>query len=177
MRFKDRFNDALASKNLPAVDWGQGIWQQVLDVYSIRKVFVHVVPTVSHQRLLATVTEAEFAIKVLREGIQAVLDLEELPHPSWVNDDDDRGWNGPRGGNSVTANLTAIHAGVGEDDPNVIRITYLLRGEEHISEIAPPNTPHAPLLDRLVNSLNVPVDAVRAYRGSDLLEERTPNLR
>ncbi len=77
----------------------------------------------------------------------------------------------------MTANLTAIYAGVDEDDPNVIRITYLLRGAEHISEIAPPNTPHAPMLDRLVNSLNVPVDAVRAYRGSVLLGERTPNLR
>lgn len=62
MRFKDRFNEAVAAKNLLAVDWSQGIWQQVLTVYGVRKQFAHVVPTISHQTLLSSIADAEHAI-------------------------------------------------------------------------------------------------------------------
>ncbi len=75
------------------------------------------------------------------------------------------------------AHATVVRAGAREDDDEAIRIAYLIQGDEHICEIAPPGTDYAPLLERLVNNLNVPVDAVRAYRGAQLLEEQTPNLR
>ena len=79
MRFKERFNEAIAAKSLPAVDWSHGIWQQVLQVYGIRKSFVHVVPSVSHQTLLSSVAEAEHAIAVLRDAMKAFLGLAGLP--------------------------------------------------------------------------------------------------
>ncbi len=177
MRFKNRFNEAVTANGLPAIDWSQGIWQRVLQVYGVRKEFVHVVPSVSHATLLSSVTEADGTINVLRDAMKAVLDLKGLGHPAWVNDDEDRGWYGPRGAGGASAHCMLVHAGASEDDQEAIRITYLLHGDEHVCEIAPPGTAHAPLLDRLVQSVNVPVEAVRAYRGSDLLEERTPNLR
>ncbi len=177
MRFKDRFDEAVAAKGLAAVDWGQGLWQQVLRVYSMRKEFVHVVPTVTHAKLMTPLEEAERAISVLRDGIKAVIDMAGLPHPSWVNDDADRGWQGPRVGFRSTAHACVVHAGAQEDDPETVRISYVIRGQEHISDIAPAGTPHGPLLDTMLDLLNVPVEAVRAYRGSDLLEERKPNLR
>ncbi len=177
MRFKDRFDDTVRAKGLPAIDWSQGIWQQVLQVYGVRKEFVHVVPSVSHARLLTPVSEAENAICVLRNAMIAVLDLMGLPHPAWLNDDEDHGWYGPRGAGGDTAHATVIRGGTSENDQEAIRITYILHGDEHVCEIAPPGTPHGPLLDRLVQSVIVPVEAVRAYRGSELLEERKPNLR
>ncbi len=177
MRFKDRFDEALANKSLPSVDWSRGIWQQVLKVYGVRKDFVHVVPSVSHQTLLTPVADAEDAISVLRAGIKSVLDLVGMPYPAWVTDDEDRGWYGPRGVGGSMACVTRVCAGANENDSEVIRITYLLRGNEHVCEIAPAGTPHGPILDKLVGSVNVPVDAVRAYCGSVLLEERIPNLR
>lgn len=177
-RFKERFDNALQKNNLPAVDWSQGVWQKVRQVYELRKKYVHVVPSVSHHILLASISEAESAINVLREGIKDLLNLVGLPHPAWVNDNDDQGWHGPSGTTiSVSGSLTAIHAGADEEDPNVVRITYFKNGKEYVSELAPPETPHSPLLDRLVSSLNVPVEAVRAYRGIELLEERFPSLR
>lgn len=176
MRFKERFDEAVAHKGLPPVDWGQGIWQQVLTVYGTRKTFTHVVPTISHATLLSSVEDAENAIAVLRNGIMAVLDLAGLPHPLWINDDEDRGWQGA-GVSGVSAHATVIRAGADENNPDAVRITYVIRGEEHVSEIAPPETDHSPLLNRLLTSLNVPVDAVRAYRGTELLEERNPQLR
>jgi hypothetical protein len=176
MRFRERFDEALAARGLPPVHWGQGIWQQVLQVYGVRVQFVHVVPGISQEKLLTPLKEAERAITVLRNGIKAVTDLVGLPHPPWVNDDADPGWRG-RGGTSVSADEYIIHAGAREDDPKSIRVTYILGGQEHLSEICPPGTPPGRLLDRLLSALNIPVDAVRVYRGSDLLEERPTKMR
>lgn len=177
MRFRERFDEAVATKGLPPVDWSKGIWQQVLQVYGVRKEFVHVVPAISHAKLMTPLQEAEQALAVLRDAIRAVSDLAGLTHPPWVCDDDDRGWQGARGGFGGTAEAYMIRAGLREDDPANVRITYVLRGQEHLSEIAHPGTAHGPLLDRLLGSLNVPVEAVRAYRGSDLLEERKTSMR
>ena len=176
MRFKERFDEAVAKKGLPPVDWGQGIWQKVLVVYGTRKTFVHVVPTISHATLLSSVADAEDAIVVLRTAILAVLDLVGLPHPAWINDDADRGWQGS-GSSGSSARATVIRAGVDENDAEAIRIAYVIRGEEHVCEIALPGTDHSPLLDLLLANLNVPVDAIRAYRGAELIEERNPQLR
>ena len=176
MRFREVFNNGLAKKNLPAVDWGSGIWQQIMQVYQDRKKYTHVVPEISRSQLMAPLQEAERAITVLRDGIKAVSDLVGLPHPAWIQDDNDPGWPMPSG-MSYTVSAWVTYAPGSENDPEAIRILYVLHGEEHLSEIAPPNTPHGPLLDKLLASLSKPVDAVRAYRGTTLLEERHTNMR
>lgn len=177
MRFRERFDEAVTTKGLPPVDWSKGIWQQVLQVYYVRKKFVHVAPGVSHAKLMKPLQEAEQALAVLRSAIRAVSDMAGLPHPPWVVDNDDPGWQGARAGFGGTAEAYMMRAGLREDDPANVRITYVLHGQEHLSEIAPPSTAHGPLLDRLLGSLNIPVEAVRAYRGSDLLEERKTSMR
>ncbi len=171
-RFKDRFNAAVAAKHVQAVDWGQGIWQQVLRVYELRKGFIHVVPSISHEKLKTPLEDAENAIVVLRDGIKAAAALVGLPTPLWVDDDEDRGWQGTHNGFSSTADGYVVRAGVDENDSANVLIVYVLRDEEHMVEIALPGTPHGPLLERLLGSLNVPVEAVRAYRGPTLIEER-----
>lgn len=177
MRFKDVFDEAIEARGLLPVDWSQGIWQQVLQVYGDRKNFVHIVPSSSHATLLAPLEKADEAITILRRAIKAVLEHSGAAYPAWVNDDEDHGWCGPRGVNKAMGAAVAIHAGVSENDPEAIRITYLLGDDEHLCDIAPPETPYTPLLERLVESLNIHVDAVRAYRGKELLEERKLNLR
>lgn len=76
-----------------------------------------------------------------------------------------------------TAQCCVLRGGVSKDDPEAVRITFDHGGREHTSEIAPPGTPHGPLLDKLIRGLNVPVRAVRAFQGNELLEERHPNIR
>lgn len=78
---------------------------------------------------------------------------------------------------STTCDMHVVRTGVRVNDPQNVRITYVLRGDEHLSEIALPGTPHGPLLDQLLGSLNVTVEAVRAYCGSTLLEERKASPR
>lgn len=175
MRFKERFDEALDSAGIAKVNWGGGIWQKLLEVYSVRKEFTHVVPSISQTRLLTPLAEAEKAIAVLRDGIKAVADLVGHPHPVWVSDDGDPGWRGGRKGSG--AHALVVNAGVSEDDPDAVRIAYVLGGKEYVTEIAPPGTPHSPILDRLLQSFNIPVELVRAYRGATLLEERPTRMR
>jgi hypothetical protein len=176
MRFRERFDEAVAKKHLAPVDWGSGVWQRVMQVYQDRKKYTHVVPDISRAELMAPLEEAERAIAVLRDGIKAISDLVGLPHPAWIQDDEDPGWPIPKG-MFVTPSTWVSYAPGSENDPEAIRIFYVLHGEEHLSEIARPDTPYGPLLDKLLASLGKPVDAVRAYRGTTLLEERKTNMR
>jgi hypothetical protein len=56
----------------------------------------------------------------------------------------------------------------------VVRIAFVSLGVEHEFAIAPAGTDHGPLLDELMRHVNLPMEAVRAYRGSVLLEQRPP---
>jgi hypothetical protein len=177
MRFRDNFDEAVKAKGLSPVVWGGGIWQKILGVYSTRKKFVHVVPSISQDCLMTPIEEADTAIEVLRDGIRAVCDLTSLAHPPWAADDSDVGWRGTQLGFGVSVHGYVVRAGTPENDPNAVRITFVHRGQEHLSEIAPPGTPHGALLDRLSSVLSVPAESVKAYRGHELLEERPLNLR
>jgi len=169
-RFKERINDAVAKKGLPSVDWGKGIWQQALAVYSTRKEFTHVDADISQSRLLATVDQADQAINVLRDAIKDVCRLAGVASPRWADDDDDRGWDSL--GMKDLAHSHVIRAGAQPDDPERIRICYVMKGNEYEDEVWPAGTPHGPKLDSLLSRLNVPVSVIRAYRGKELIEER-----
>lgn len=168
MRFKDNLDKAVAAKGLPRVDWGQGIWQRAAKVYEVRKEFTHVKPTIDHARLLAPATEAELAITMLRDAIKEVCRLVGLSSPPWADDDEDRGWDA---GPGSMAHITAIRDGADPDGPDTIRIGYVMNGKEYFWGIFPPGTAHEPQLDTLVKCLNGPVQALRAYRGKELLVE------
>ncbi len=70
-----------------------------------------------------------------------------------------------------------VRAGADPDSLDAVRIAYVIGGREYVSDIFPPGTPHEPQFDDLVKRLNVPVQALRAYRGKQLLEERRVKAR
>lgn len=174
MRFKERFEEGLTNNNIANVDWGSGLWQRTLQVYGVRKEFTHVQPTISQNRLLAPVAEAENAISVLRDAIKEICRLANQTTPVWVNDDTDRGWDG---GPKSMAYATLIKADADPEGPNTVRISYVANGQEHISDILPPGTDHRPAFDQLLKALTIPVSCLRAYRGKELIEERQLNAR
>lgn len=169
--FRTRFDEAVAKKGLPAVVWGQGLWQQVMSVYSMRKEFVHVQPTIDRKKLLTPLSDADKAIDVLRDGIKAVCALVGDPPPMWVEDDADKGWDG-KGGLRSSATVTAVRNAVDQDDPNVVRVGFVAKGKEHISDILPADTDHKPHFESLLTRLRVPVSALIAYRGAVLIEKK-----
>ena len=178
MRFKEYFNEAVHGKCLRPVDWGSGIWQRVLSVYSVRKEFVHVIPSISHGRLLTPVEEADTAIEVLRDGIKAVCDLTGNPLiPPGLRTTQTR--VGMEAKRALERWRIAVCCGTASH--KMIRwrceSRSITEAKSTFVRSLPPGTPHGILLDRLVQRLNVQVDTVRAYRGSELLEERHPNIR
>lgn len=168
-RFKDRLNAALDAKGFRRPDWGSGLWQNVLTVYGSRKEYVH--PGVPQNRLFAPVTEAETAITVLREAIKDMYALTGNPVEAWPDDDEDA--VDPRNGGF--ANATVISAGVTRETG--LRISYVMFGEEYESKVTHPNEEPLPLMRDLLLKIRVPISAVRAYRGNEMIEEITVKMR
>jgi hypothetical protein len=161
-RFKDGLDEALEINGVLPPDWGSGLWQQVLRIYSLRKEYVHA--GIPQDRLFAPLQEAEDAISVLRGAINDVYRRVGKSPPTWV--DDDKNPEVPRGG---LAHGTVARAGVRRSDPNRVRIVYEYQGCEHESEVLPPGTNPEPSMDRLLRTIIVPITAVRAYRGDHQL--------
>ncbi len=42
MRFRERVDEAIVQKGLARLDWGRGIWQQILKVYDTRISYAHI---------------------------------------------------------------------------------------------------------------------------------------
>lgn len=96
MRFREKFDEALESyRSGLAVDWGTGLWQGVLEVYQLRKDYIH--PRVPQHRLFAPTSEADKTIATLRDAVKDLHTMLQEPHPRWIDDDSDRGWQGTRG--------------------------------------------------------------------------------
>jgi hypothetical protein len=167
--FKEMFKAALASRSLPAVNWGVGIWKRVLEIYASRNKFTHVAAKTDVDVLRPRTSVAENAVATMREAVKALAAHAGVASPAWVEDDAGAPF-------SVCTSDLAMATGHGQradpNDPEHIRITYVWNDTEHINTYAPPGTAWEPLMDSLEKGLNVPATAIRAYRGPKLLAER-----
>ena len=117
---------------------------------------------------------ADEAIETVRSAVNAMYQHVRRPTPAWVQDDHDRGWDrGGRGG----ASATLIHAGVSEDDPEVVKICYVHNDEEQTSDVLPSGTDYDPYVEDLIRNVRVPISAVKVYKGATLVHERKINMR
>jgi hypothetical protein len=171
-RFSDRLNDVLQENGFSPVDWGRGLWQDVKQVEGWRHEYAHA--GVSLARRFPPVSEASEAIARIR---LAILDLYgrvgKTPLPTWVKIDSSPGWPDNRFG--ATGFLTKQGA-----DPNAldsIRVAVVdLEGREH-SDYHSPQTDPDTVAEQAIAHLRSPVQAVRVYRGPDLLLEETLEMR
>jgi hypothetical protein len=173
-RFKENLDQALATAGLPPIDWGRGLWQRVEKIHRFRKACVHGYPT--DQELFAEVALADDAITTLREAIYDIYSRTGKAAPAWGLDDHDRGWDGPAGDRDV-AHLTAARQGADERDPEVIRVAYVHKDREYVSDVLPAGSDPAPYVDHILATMLSPISAVRIYRGSTLVSERELPMR
>jgi hypothetical protein len=153
-------------KCLPRLDWSQGIWQEVTNLQQLRKEFVH--KGISDRNRFAEASQADMAIDVCRRAIKAIYAHTGKAAAVWVDDDSDPGFDkGP----SNSGHGILIAAGADPNHRDTIRAAYVYKDKEHISGCYPAGTDHKPLLDDLVRRMRVPISAVRAYRGNELLQE------
>jgi hypothetical protein len=169
IRFKDRLNDALDSGGWIRPDWGSGQWQDVLSVYRLRKDYVH--SNVPQERLFAPLSEAEEAIATLRSAIKDMYQRTGNAAPKWP--DDDQNPVDPR--KTPLVHATVRRSGVPRETG--IRICYEMLGKEYEAEIAAADADYKRLMDDLLHKIIVPISAIRAYSGNDLLEEVQVRMR
>jgi len=172
--FKRTLDDSIEKHGIDPIDWSKGLWQQVEVIHQLRKDYIHV--ALPQERLLASVYEADNAVSVLREAIKDVHKRVEKPGPTWVEDDSAKELS-LTSAVSVSGAGTTLKRGAKTDDPNAVRITYVLKGKEIVDEIWPPGTEVKPRLFDLLRRLQEPVSAVRAYCGEKLICEWNLTMR
>jgi hypothetical protein len=172
-RFKMNLVAAVAANSLPQLDWGSGVWQQVLKVHSRRKSYVHI--NVPQNDLFPDVSEAEEAICILRDAIKTIYSHAGKQPPAWVEDDADRGW--PEEDRVFGVLSLGLPPGVDENDPGVTKITFFMKGREWEWAELPPGEDPEPHIQELITNARSPICWVRIYRAKQLIEERSLPMR
>jgi hypothetical protein len=170
--FRRNLDTAIARSSLTSLDWGSGIWQEVLQLQRVRKNYVH--RFVLETELFSEAAVADSAIDVVRKAVAEIYRHSNRVPPPWIQDNEDRGWDA--GGGSM-ASLTVIRAGAKEDDPQVVKIAYVTGEKEHVSEVLPPGTDPEPHIEDLLRNIRIPINAIRVYEGSTLRIERAITMR
>jgi hypothetical protein len=170
--FKKNLDDVIEKGGYLPINWGEGVWQQILSVNSDRKECVH--KQIREDLLFADVVLANDTIHVIRDAIKDIFQKAGKEFPSWVDDDEDKGWDKP---DTCFAYGTLIHKGASESDPNAIIIKLVDKDREYTTEIFMPDTDYFPILDRIKISLVKPINSIRVYKGSNLIDEVRYNLR
>lgn len=79
-------NNALRNKQLPLIDWNNGIWKDVSELKDLKNQYTH--NNFDQNELWATLDKADKAIEVAREAIKDIYLRVGKPTPTWVDDDE-----------------------------------------------------------------------------------------
>ncbi len=167
-RFKENLNKAIKDKSLSKLDWSQGIWQQVSKLQERRKYCVH--RFFQESDLFPDASEADDAVVIARQGITAIYQHVGRDAPSWINDDTDQGW-ASKGGFSVFGNMYTTPPGVDENAPDTIKVTYIYKDKECIRNVLPAGADPNPYVDKLIETIGLPISGVKVYRGEEVIKE------
>ncbi|WP_148278092.1 hypothetical protein [Desulfobacula toluolica] len=165
--FKNNLNHAIEKKSFSKLDWGKGIWQQVLNLQGLRKNCVHRFSQESD--LFPDASVADEAIITARKAIIEIYNHVGKRAPHWVKDNEDQGWCVK--GMSIFANAYSIPPGVDENASDTIKIMYIYKDNECIRDVLPANTDPAPYVAKLIATIGLPISGIRVYRGQEVINE------
>ncbi len=171
--FRKRLDEEIEKQNFEKLEWGSGIWQRVLNLRDRRKGYVH--QFISEVDLFPDTVIADESIEIVRESVIEIYQHVNRPVPIWIQDNNDRGWDTTNKGSYAHATVT--HAGVDKDDPKVIKLCYVHLGIEKRSRLLPSGTDYMPYVGDLIQSIIVPISAIRVYEGDTLIHEKKFNMR
>lgn len=166
--FKRNLDQALSNQNKSPLNWGQGIWQKVIQLQTLRKNYVH--RFIAETDLFPDCSVADEAVNVVREAVIALSEHVNTSVPDWIEDDSDRGWETV--GLTDVAHASVVKAGASHDDPNSIKVTYVHEGQEHLSDLLSPNTDYQPYVDTIQKNIKVPISEIRVYKGETVIYEK-----
>ncbi len=171
-RFRDNLDEAIKRKFFDPLDWGSGIWQSVLILQEQRKGYLH--RFLAEKDLFPEAAFADNAIVIVRAAVESIYRHVGRPYPTWIQDDNDRGWDS---GKSSTATLTGIHAGASSDDPNCVHVTFTHNGKEGTAHVLPPGSDYEEYVEDLKAHANVPISRIVVRQGGNILYEEDVQMR
>ena len=172
-RFKGNLDKALASASAPPIDWSCGVWQQVRKLQERRKSYVHRFASLDDMFPAASV--ADEAIQIVRDAIRSIHSQASLPIPSWAGLDEAGGWQ--TSSNFGTAWGTAYHSGTTSEELNTVRVSVVVGNEERLATVFPAGTNALPEVERILQSVIVPINAIRVYENGELTIDFIVNMR
>ncbi len=171
-RFKENLNEAIQNKGLTPLNWGSGVWQELLGVHKLRKDFVHI--NIDQEKLFPETIDAEKSLNTLRNAIREIFVHAGKKAPDWVEDDQDRGWDT---GKKSYANLTVTRGDANIDDPACFKVAYIHKDKEYISEILPPEADYMPVVETILKTIKIPITSIKVCRGEEIVFERELKMR
>lgn len=165
--FKRNLDKAIKDKSLSKLDWSKGIWQQVSTLQELRKKCVHRFSQESD--LFPDASVADEAIITTRKAITEIYNHVGKDAPLWVNDNEDQGW--AIKGITLFANAYSTPPGVDENASDTIKVTYIYKDKECIRDVLSANTDPNPYVDRLIESIGLPISGIKVYRGKEVIQK------
>ena len=166
-RFKENFNKALIDHHLEAVDWSRGLWQSVQELQQFRNSNVH--KFLSLKDMFPESSNADEAVFIVRGAIADICARKKTEQPTWLHIDEMRGWQTKKNVSSITGCLIKGDASV--DDPNCFRIYIVVRGEEKLTTVLREAAEVDTDVNYLLTNFRTPINAIRVYKGSELMRE------
>jgi len=114
---------------------GAGVWQRVTVLHKARKDFVHINATQAN--LFPPASDADDVISTVRDAVTDIYARAGKACPSWLRDDEDKGWDRAR---DQWPHGTVVNAGVDPAGADTVRIAYEHKGKEYDSDLFPPGT-------------------------------------
>lgn len=172
-RFKENLDRALAAKALAPIDWSGGVWHRVRDLQERRKTYVHRFLSLSDMFPDASV--ADEAIRAARDAIADIYARAGVTAPAWVSLDEARGWHGRS--NIGHATITVGRGGARIDDPTTVKIYLVVDGGERLTTVLPAGSDPTQEVTQLLDSVRVPISAIRVYENGQLKQDLVVNMR
>ena len=174
--FRKNLDESIQRNELPALNWGSGIWQKVNNLQEKRKNIIHRFQ--SENNLFPDITDADEAINVVREAFKGIYRHANKSFPLWIEDNDDRGWDGRvSGGLHISTSFELFKSGAKEEDRTSIKVYYVTNGKEKLSEVLPMNSDYNEAINNILYKSPVLISRVFVKQNNQIIFNKEFNTR
>ena len=164
--FKKNVDQAIQRKNLPAIQWANGLWQVVTQLQEFRKNCTH--RFLKQSEIFPGEGEASKAVSIVRNAVKDIYKRSGKTVPKWIDDDYDQGW--ARKGIDIFATGYEVKPGMVLGSPHNLRFAYTYKDHEYTWAKYPPDTEPDDLFKQMIASFIHPISRATVYKGTDVLK-------
>lgn len=165
--FKKYLDEAVQKAGLPPLDWSRGAWQKARVLQELRKAYPH--RYLALDNYFPEVRTADEAVETVREVMSAIYLHAKLSPPAWISYNKSHGWQTSTSFNGAFGNV--VYGGASFDDPNTVRIFFVIDDEEHLTTVLPTGTDPSVQIESLKHSVKIPFNGIKAHDSGKLTHD------